>query len=430
MAALPGDWDGLVVFHAANSWDSVKFADQHLAEALSRLVPVLYVDPPISFLTPLKRPEARAALRQPRLRLLAPGLARLTPVSLPGMERPGMAAITTVLVRRAMARAARALVGPERRPRGRSGARGAEGRDGVRAVIAASVLVPTLGACGERLGVYWAQDDFVGGAELFGSSAERISSGELRLAAAADLIVASNPVVADAWRGRGRADTLLIPFGADAERFAATDQAPPAADVELPAPVVGFVGHLGDRIDLRLLEAVADGGRSLLLVGPRHPRFELERMEKLLARTNVQWVGRKPFEALPSYLRAIDVGLVPYADSAFNRGSFPLKTLEYLAAGRGVVATDLPAIRWLVEQAASGPSSTGTDHRPGFGAGRKGLIEVASEPADFAAAVERALAGGREAEAVGRRRDFAAEHSWARRAEAFAAALGVAPARR
>jgi len=398
MAALPGDWDGLVVFHAANSWDSVKFADQHLAEALSRLVPVLYVDPPISFLTPLKRPEARAALRQPRLRLLAPGLARLTPVSLPGMERPGMAAITTVLVRRAMARAARSLVG----------------RDGVRAVIAASVLVPTLGACGERLGVYWAQDDFVGGAELFGSSAERISSGELRLAAAADLIVASNPVVADAWRGRGRADTLLIPFGADAERFAATDQAPPAGDVELPAPVVGFVGHLGDRIDLRLLEAVADSGRSLLLVGPRHPRFELERMEQLLARANVQWVGPKQFEALPSYLRAIDVGLVPYADSAFNRGSFPLKTLEYLAAGRGVVATDLPAIRWLVEQAA----------------GRQGLIEVASEPADYAAAVERALSTGREAEAVARRRAFAAEHSWARRAEAFAAALGVAPARR
>ena len=398
MAALPGDWDGLVVFHAANSWDSVKFADQHLAEALSRLVPVLYVDPPISFLTPLKRPEARAALRQPRLRLLAPGLARLTPVSLPGMERPGMAAITTVLVRRAMARAARSLVG----------------RDGVRAVIAASVLVPTLGACGERLGVYWAQDDFVGGAELFGSSAERISSGELRLAAAADLIVASNPVVADAWRGRGRADTLLIPFGADAERFAATDQAPPAGDVELPAPVVGFVGHLGDRIDLRLLEAVADSGRSLLLVGPRHPRFELERMEQLLARANVQWVGPKQFEALPSYLRAIDVGLVPYADSAFNRGSFPLKTLEYLAAGRGVVATDLPAIRWLVEQAA----------------GRDGLIEVASEPADYAAAVERALSTGREAEAVARRRAFAAEHSWARRAEAFAAALGVAPARR
>ena len=396
MSALPGDWDGLVVLCAANSWDSVKFADQHLAEALAELVPVLYVDPAVSPLSPRRRPELRAGLDEPRLRPLAPNLARLTPVVLPGPERPGMAAVTTRLVARAQRRAVAALLGPGGRPR---------------AVIGVSALVRTLGASGERLKVYWAQDDFVGGAELFGTSAARIQAGERRLAASADLIIASSPLVAETWRGRGRADTLLIPFGCDAERFATVDQAEPAPDVDLPGPVAGFVGHLGDRIELGLLEAVADGGRSLLLVGPRHPRFELERMEKLLARSNVRWVGPKPFAALPGYLRAIDVGLVPYADSAFNRGSFPLKTLEYLAAGRGVVASDLPAIRWLIEQ----------------GAGAPGLIEVAAGPAAYAAAVGRALEAGGDLDpaAVARRRAFAAEHSWARRAEAFAAALGV-----
>jgi glycosyltransferase involved in cell wall biosynthesis len=389
MAALPGDWDGLVVLHAANSWDSVKFADQHMAEALSRLVPVLYVDPPISLATPLKNPAMRAVLRDQRLRLLAPGLARLTPVVLPGMERPGMVELTTWLTRRAMRAAVRALLGPDGEPR---------------AVVATSVLVRTLGACGERLKVYWAQDDFVGGAELFGGSAGRIQRGEEKLAAAADLVITSSPAVADAWRARGR-DPLLIPFGCDAERFATTDEAPPAADVDLSAPVAGFVGHLGDRIELRLLEAVADTGCSLLMVGPRHPRFELERVQALLARPNVQWVGSKPFEALPSYLRAIDVGLVPYTDSAFNRGSFPLKTLEYLAAGRGVVATDLPAIRWLGDE----------------------FIEVAGDPAAYAAAVTGMLADPRPPELVARRRAFAAGHSWPRRAEAFAAALGALP---
>ncbi|HKE99809.1 MAG TPA: glycosyltransferase [Actinomycetes bacterium] len=376
-----------MVLHAANSWDSVKFADQHLAEALSRLVPVLYVDPPISLLTPLRRPAARAALRSPRLRLLAPGLARLTPLAPPGMERPGMAALTTRLVRRAMGAAARELVGP----RGR-----------VRALVACSVLVRTLGACGEELKVYWAQDDFVGGAELFGTSAGRIRRGEARLAAAAEVIVASSPTVAEAWRSRGR-EPVLIPFGCDAAGFAGTDRASLPADAAMPGPVAGFVGHLGERIDLRLLEAVAETGCSLLLVGPRHPRFQLERMGRLLARPNVRWVGARPFEALPGYLRAIDVGLVPYADSEFNRGSFPLKTLEYLAAGRGVVATDLPAIRWL-----------GT-----------GLIRVAAEPAAFAREVTQALGEPRTAELAARRRAFAAEHGWDRRAEAFARALGV-----
>ncbi len=59
------------------------------------------------------------------------------------------------------------------------------------------------------------------------------------------------------------------------------------------------------------------------------------------------WVGRRAFEELPAYLRLMNVGLTPYTDTPFNRASFPLKTLEYLAAGLPVVSTDLPATRWL-----------------------------------------------------------------------------------
>ncbi len=108
-----------------------------------------------------------------------------------------------------------------------------------------------------------------------------------------------------------------------------------------------------------------DSGLSLLMVGPRDPRWEPERFERLIASPHAQWVGLKPFEALPGYLRLIDVGITPYQDTAFNRASFPLKTLEYLAAGRGAVSSDLPATRWLQ-----------TD-----------LVQVASGPAAFAAAV-------------------------------------------
>ena len=69
-------------------------------------------------------------------------------------------------------------------------------------------------------------------------------------------------------------------------------------------------------------------------------------------------VGLKPFEELPSYVRVMDAGL-PYADSAFNRASSPLKVLEYLAAGRPAIATDLPAVRSIgevVEAATGGPA--------------------------------------------------------------------------
>jgi glycosyltransferase involved in cell wall biosynthesis len=378
---IPADrhcWDGLVVLCAANNYDAVKVADQHIAEHLSKLAPVLYVDPPLSRLTPTRKSATARSLEGPRLRLQAPRLARLTPVVQPFSTRRGMGGVTTALTRRHLRTAASRLGGS------------------VRAIISAWPQYPVLGSCGEQVRVYWAQDDFVGGAALFGLNAKLLDSSERRAAAAADLIIAANPVVADTWRSRGR-DPLVIPFGADVEAYAAVEDAPLPADVDLRGPVAGFVGQINDRTDMRMLEAIAGRGVSLLLVGPKNPAFEPVRFEALRQRRNVCWVGPKPFADLPGYLRLIDVGIVPYGDSAFNRGSFPLKTLEYLAAGRGVVATDLPAIRWL----------------------NTGLVAVASEPEPFADQVGHLLSQSRTPALTARRRAFAAQHSWARRAAAM-----------
>ena len=384
-AAVPaGDWNGLVVICAANSWDAVKMMDRHLAERLTAHAPVLYVDPPVSPISPLVHPELRVAPNRPRLRLAGPSLARLTPLAPPGRFRPGVSCLTTWMLRLALRQAVNRLGGS------------------VRAVVAATPLIDPFGACEEDLKVYWAQDDFVSGADAFGLSARRIWRGESRLASSADLIVAANPLVAEAWRSRGY-QPATVAFGCDSELFGRSDDAPRPADVRLSSPIAGFIGHLSDRIDIRLLEALADRGRSLLLVGPRHAGAPLDGLDRLLLRPNVQWVGPKRFEELPSYQQVIDVGLVPYVASRFNLGSFPLKTLEYLAAGRPVVATDLPAIRWL-----------NTD-----------LVTIASEPLGFADAVGAALAQPRGAEMVERRRTFAARHDWTVRAQEFARLLDL-----
>jgi teichuronic acid biosynthesis glycosyltransferase TuaH len=115
----------------------------------------------------------------------------------------------------------------------------------------------------------------------------------------------------------------------------------------------------------------------------------------------VNWVGPIEFARLPGFLKAMDVGITPYVDSAFNRASFPLKTLEYLAAGIPAVSTDLPAVRWL-----------GTD-----------MISVA-QASNFGA-VTRSVALQNDPAAVQRRIAFAGSHSWVRRADAFAQAIGI-----
>ncbi|HET9052115.1 MAG TPA: glycosyltransferase [Candidatus Dormibacteraeota bacterium] len=377
--ALPGSWSGAIVICAANRWEVAQFADRRLAESLAAHVPVVYVDPPMSVLTPLRRPEARRALEGPRLRAAGPNLARLTPVVLPGPQRPGMSVLTGAIARRALRHAVRALGGE------------------VRAVVDANPLTGMTGVSGERTMVFWAQDDFTANAEHTGVSPDRVRRAETRMACGADVVVAANPIVEERWRRRGLR-TALIPFGCDHELFTHADDLPAPPGIRLPAPIAGFAGGLtAHRVDVRLLEAVADRGLSLLLVGPRDRRAPLPGLDRLLERPNVQWVGERPFEEMPSWLGAVDVGLVPYLDTAFNRGSFPLKTLEYLAAGRAVVATDLPAIRWL-----------DTD-----------LVEIAGEPDAYAGAVARALAQPRTPASVSRRRAFAATHSWSVRAGAW-----------
>lgn len=379
MSAPPGDWSRPVVFCAGTAWDGTRFPDQHMAERLTRYAPVLYVDPP-SWRTPHE-----GGARRERLVPVADRLARFTPWGPPGPNRRGMRRPADAAIRRSVRRALGEL--------------GAEP-----SMVVLACLDDLFGVAPGARRVLYGTDDFVAGASLMGITESRLRLDERRRLAEADDVVAITPVLADRWRSLGR-EPVLIPNGCDAELFAGADDSPRPDDLVLAPPIAGFVGHLSRRIDLELLEAVARRGQSLLLVGPEQAGYDKGRVDALRRLPNVQWVGPKPFTELPSYLGAIDVGLVPYADTAFNRGSFPLKTLEYLAAGRAVVATPLPGVDWLA-----------TD-----------LVTVAAGPEAFAAAVDRALSGQRSEAVVAARRALARRHSWAVRAESFADAVGLAP---
>jgi glycosyltransferase involved in cell wall biosynthesis len=383
-AAKRGDawqgWNEVIILCANRNYDGIKAACRHMATQLSGLTPVLYVDPPVSV---LRGDRAMAeSIRRPTLRMQAPGLARLTPIVQPGPSRRLATSVTTALVRRQLGQAAAAL-----------GCR-------VRAVISAWPQYPVFGSCREGVRVYWATDDFLGGAELMGLHARSLWARERRVAAGADLVAAVSPVLVQRWASRG-VPAILIPNGVDLVAYQDVDRVPRPPDVGLPGRVAGFVGHINARIDLRLLEAVAEEGRSLLLVGPRAASFRSAQFDALVARRNVCWVGSKPFDDLPGYLGLMDVGLLPYGDTPFNRASFPLKVLEYLAAGRGVVATDLPSIRWLE-----------TD-----------LVTVTHEPSAFAASVGAALDGPVVPGLAQHRKVFAGQHDWAHRAATMYSAI-------
>ncbi len=231
---------------------------------------------------------------------------------------------------------------------------------------------PLFGALPDVRHIYFATDDFTSGASLLGLDASRLRELEKQIVEEADLLVGVTDSIVNRWPSQ-TAGHLVLPNGcvlADEP----SPMSPRDVGLDTTGPLATVIGQFSPRIDLSLLEAVARSGEHLLLVGPHDPSFEPARFAALTALPNVDWVGQQPYEKVASYLRATTVGLTPYVDSAFNRASFPLKTLEYLAAGRPVVSTPLPAVDDLdtrhITQAA-GPASF-TDAAASAGACRPG----------------------------------------------------------
>jgi teichuronic acid biosynthesis glycosyltransferase TuaH len=384
-AVSGGAWDRsrpLVVMMGANPFDA-PMADRHMARHLTAHSRVLYVEPPFSPLSGLRHALRISAPPRPALRIVEDDLAVLTPVSQPFPDRTVMHPLTRQVVRLAVRRAVRRLGRPD-------------------ILVTARPVLPDLDVVDARTTVFWAQDDLVGGAALLGVSAEALEAGSEELARNAQVVVAGTPWVAEHWQARGL-EPVLVPYGCEVDMYADVDALPAPPDVSYRGPAAGFVGFLGDRVDYGLLEAVLDSGVHVIVVGAVHERSDRGAADRLLRHPQVTWVGPKRFSELPPYVSRFTVGLVPYLDNPFNRGSFPLKTLEYLAAGRDVVATPLPGVTWL-----------DTD-----------LVRTAWEPEPFVAAVLESLERPATKDEIERRRSFAAQHSWAVRAESFARAVGL-----
>jgi teichuronic acid biosynthesis glycosyltransferase TuaH len=405
-----------LVWIAPTSWDGIPGTDQPMAKEMTRYAHVLWVDPPVSAVTPARRRRDIGGGILPSLSAAGDGITRLTPVALPGLTRPGVRATTGPLLRAQIRWALRRL---RARP----------------TAVVAGYTEDVLGRWDGAVNVAYITDDHVAGAGLMRLSATRLRAQERRVAARADVLAVVSPRLAEHWSALG-ADPVLIPNGCYAGGV--DDVAPAPAAAGLPRPVVGLVGQLTERINLGLLDAVADAGFSLLLVGPYDRRWEPQRFPTLIARPNVHYAGRVPPGEVPSYLAAMDVGLTPYADTPFNQAAFPMKTLEYFSAGLPVVSTDLPGSRWLREDLARGDLAAASQ-----------LMALASDETEFVAAVRRlagrsgaaraktgspkagrtragsAGAADRNAARSAAARAFAARHTWERRAEVLAAAAGL-----
>jgi len=129
----------------------------------------------------------------------------------------------------------------------------------------------------------------------------------------------------------------MIPNGAAYELFSKV------ADMEKTSTTTtfGFVGMLQECIDYDLLRAVAKAfpDAKMQFIGRTLPGVDISWME---ATPNMELVGLVPQHKLPEYLRSFDVCLNVFADNDLSKDVSPLKFYEYLATGKPVVSTPVP----------------------------------------------------------------------------------------
>jgi glycosyltransferase involved in cell wall biosynthesis len=137
------------------------------------------------------------------------------------------------------------------------------------------------------------------------------------------------------------ANVHAFPSSIDAPHFTQARDSieDPSDQATIPHPRLGFYGVIDERMDLALLDGIAQARPDwhLVIVGPvvkidpatlpNHP--------------NIHYLGGKSYQELPSYLAGWDVALLPFACNESTRFISPTKTPEYLAAGKPVVSTSI-----------------------------------------------------------------------------------------
>jgi glycosyltransferase involved in cell wall biosynthesis len=108
----------------------------------------------------------------------------------------------------------------------------------------------------------------------------------------------------------------------------------------LKGPVVGFYGVINERIDLALIDEVSslNPGTSLVMIGPVEGLADKD----LPKRENIHYLGMRPYECLPNYLKGFDIAMMPFALNDATKFISPTKTLEYMAAGKPIISTAIP----------------------------------------------------------------------------------------
>lgn len=261
------------------------------------------------------------------------------------------------------------------------------GRPIVWSFLPTPLVRETIAQLDPIVSVYYCIDDFASSSP----AARRIGQSEQLMFRDVDLVFVTSEQLRRKAEAHSR-QVHLFPFGvsyAKFERVRLSADEVPGDLLGLPQPVVGYIGGVHQWIDFDTLGAVARAmpDVSVAVVGP----LQVDPASTPSV-PNLHFLGKRPHDDVPRYIKGFDVGIVPYRLSDYTANVYPTKLNEYLAMGIPVVSTDLPEIRR-------------------FNAEHGDQVQVAHTSDEFVAAVRRALEPA-AAEVRAARIEIAKENSW------------------
>lgn len=204
----------------------------------------------------------------------------------------------------------------------------------------------------------------------FAGAPPALREREQELFQRADLVFTGGQSLYEAKRHQ-HPNVHAFPSSIDVAHFAQArnQQDDPEDQASIPHPRVGFFGVIDERMDLALLEGIADARPDwhMVIIGP------VVKIDPAMLpqRENIHYLGGKSYNDLPAYIAGWDLATLLFARNESTRYISPTKTPEYLAAGKPVVSTSIHDVI-----------------RP---YGEQGLAEIADSVEDFVQASERAM---------------------------------------
>jgi Glycosyl transferases group 1 len=170
---------------------------------------------------------------------------------------------------------------------------------------------------------------------------ERLTENYRQTLALADVAFTNCEPVRDAMR-EFCPQVRLVPNGCDA---APSQEAPVGnayydAFVKAPGKVIGFVGNLEQKIDIDLIDRVAErfADCQVVLIGSTHANPQVLKLKR---HANVRMPGVVPYAKIGAWLARFDVGIIPHLNSEMTQSMNPLKLYVYLSHRVPVVSTEV-----------------------------------------------------------------------------------------